>query len=212
MTAQPRARSGPTGYTLVLPPGWVQVPVDGRADAAVRGLVAEAMEDPPRDVPPDTLATLRRRLEGQLLAAVRSARHNGGSELYLPVAPVGGVIMPASFVVGEVELEAAEPGAGDVVAAVLARLLAEDERAQPVELDRSPALRTERALPARPDASMGVEAAARAIDYLAAVPGRPGRWLAVSFTALVVEDGDLTDLLVELFDAVLTTFRWEVAA
>lgn len=212
MTAQAEARSGPTGYTLVLPPGWVQVPVDSRADGAVRRLVAEALEDPPREVPPDTLATLRRRLEGQLLAAVRSARDNGGSELYLPVAPLGGVLMPASFVVGEVDLQAPEPHAGDVVVAVLARLLAEDERARPVELDGAPALRTERALPARPDAMLGVDAAARGIDYLVAVPGRPGRWLAVSFTALVVEDDDLTELLVELFDAVLTTFRWDVAA
>jgi hypothetical protein len=43
-----------------------------------------------------------------------------------------------------------------------------------------------------------------------AVPGRAGRWLSVSCTVLVAADDehDLAGLLVELFDAVMTTFRW----
>lgn len=215
------APAGPVGYSLVLPPGWAQVPVDDGADDAVRRLVDDAFRDAPPDVPPDTLASLRRRLEGSLLVSVRAARRDGGTELYLPVERLGGAVVPASFVVGEVTVDAElgsdagqEPAAAidpeDLVVRVLLHLAAGDGSARLVELDGAPALRTQALRPARQDDLLGVDAGSRGVDYLVSVPSSDGRWLAVSMSAAVLPDADVTDLLVELFDAVMTTFRWDV--
>jgi len=202
------------GYSLVLPPGWVQVPLDQGAGAALDRLLDRAFADIPAEIPPDTAATLRRRLEGQLRSILASARDNGGTELYLPTERMGGVLIPASFVVAEVDPQvgAADAG-GDLVSVVLARLIAADDAARALEVDGAPALRTEFWAAGEPDRQMGVRAASRRVDYLVAVPGHPGRWLAVSCTVLEPADDpdDLAGLLVELFDAVMTTFRWAAA-
>ena len=77
-------------------------------------------------------------------------------------------------------------------------------------MDGAPGLRTESRSDSIPDQQMGVRAAVRRVDYLLAVPGHLGRWVAVSCTVLEATDDadDLAGLLVELFDAVMTTFRW----
>jgi hypothetical protein len=199
-----------TGYSIVLPPGWVQVALDEDAAPTVRRLLDPAFTDVPPHVPPDTIASLRRRLEGRLTATLAAARRTGGTELYLPTERMGGVLVPASFVVGEVE-----PGIGDeggapreLVPRVLTRMVAADDGARAVEVDGAPAVRTEST--AAPDPDGVLRAASRRIDYVMAVPGRPGRWLSVACTVLEPSDDehDLTGLLVELFDAVMTTFRW----
>jgi hypothetical protein len=203
----------------VLPPGWRQIPLDGNATAAVRELVERTFRDVPADVPPDTVAGLHRRMEGQLMRALASARESSGTELYVPTERMGDLAVPASFVAGELRLDAdaaavagEEGDPADIPARTLARLVAEDEAAQPVEVDGAPGLRTERVAPSDPRDQLGVDAATRRIDYLIAVPGRPGRWLTMSCSVLEVADlPDLTELLVELFDAVMTTFRWSRA-
>ena len=52
---------------------------------------------------------------------------------------------------------------------------------------------------------------ARQVDYLTAVPGEERRWVLVSCS--VIGDGDPdstpTSLVVELFDAMMTTWRWQ---
>ena len=202
-----------TSYTLVLPPGWIQLPLHEGVDDAVRGVVDRAVSAAPADMPPDTLKAARRRIEGHLRATVAAARENGGTELYLPVERMGDLLVPSSFVVGVVRGELdADQDAVDVVPRVIARMLAEDDSARPVEIDGAPAVRTQRRAPSRPDQQFGVDAASRRIDYVLAVPGAPGRWMSVSCTVLEVADApDVTELLVELFDAVMTTFRWAAA-
>lgn len=219
-------RSAPSevaGYSVVLPPAWVQIPLDETAGAAVDRLVDAAFTDVPADVPPDTVASVRRRLEGHLRATLATARSNGGTELYLPTRRIGGVLMPASFVVAEVDMGApaaaandasspGDPGTADLAARTVARLVAADESARAVELDGAPAVRTTSRSVGEPNQQMGISAASRRVDYLVAVPGRPGRWLAVSFTVLeAADDPVLAELLVELFDAVMTTFRWSAS-
>ena len=60
------------------------------------------------------------------------------------------------------------------------------------------------------DVEQGVEYASRRVDYVLPVPTDLDRWVVVSFSTLGA--GDPTDefaqLLVELFDAIMTTFRW----
>jgi hypothetical protein len=60
----------------------------------------------------------------------------------------------------------------------------------------------------------GVETYSRHVDYTVPVPRKGvGRWLAVTFST--VGDGDpgseFTRALGELFDALMTTFRWSYA-
>ncbi len=201
-----------TGYSLVLPPGWMQIPLDVDAAPTVRKLLDRAFTDVPPDVPPGTIAALRRRLEGRLTATLAAARRTGGTELYLPTERMGGVLVPASFVVGEVE-PAIGDGRGDpreLVPRVLTRMLAADDGARAVEVDGAPAVRTESTVAPDADGEAVLSAASRRVDYVVAVPGRPGRWLSVSCTVLEAADDehDLAGLLVELFDAVMTTFRW----
>lgn len=213
------APAEPTGYSLVLPPGWRQIPLDGHATDAVRELVDRAFADVPADVPPDTVAGLRRRMQGQLQRALTSAREGGGTELYLPTERMGDLAVPASFVAGEVRLdgeaarvtgEGADPAT--VPVRVLARLVAGDATARAVEVGGAPAVRTERTAAADREQQLGVDAGSRRIDYLIAVPGRPGRWLTMSCSVLEVADApEITELLVELFDAVMTTLRWDAA-
>jgi hypothetical protein len=201
-----------TGYSLVLPPGWVQIPLDEDAAPTVRRLLDRAFTDVPADVPPDTIASFRRRLEGRLTATLAGARRTGGTELYLPTERMGGVLIPASFVVGEVEPGIGEEGGDrrELVPRLLTRLVAADDDARAVELDGAPGVRTESTAPPDLDSEAVVRAAARRVDYVVAVPGQPGRWLSVSCTVLEAADDehDLAGLLVELFDAVVTTFRW----
>ncbi|MCM2421312.1 hypothetical protein [Streptomyces sp. RKAG293] len=50
---------------------------------------------------------------------------------------------------------------------------------------------------------------ARRVDYVLPVPDVPGRCLAAAFsTPTAVAEPRLADLMVELFDAVMGTFRW----
>ncbi|MFF3488128.1 hypothetical protein ACFYXC_33290 [Streptomyces sp. NPDC002701] len=61
------------------------------------------------------------------------------------------------------------------------------------------------------DLERKVEYASRRIDYVLPVPGTTvAQWVTVCFSTIA--DGDprseFADVLVELFDAVMTTFRW----
>jgi hypothetical protein len=200
------------GYSLVLPPGWVQIRLDDRAGDVVRGLVDRALSDAPPGMSPDTLASVRRRLQGHVESTLTTARSTGATELYLPVERLGGVLVPASFAVAEHLHDQDVEGRPDqdVVARLLARAIASDESARAVEVDGAPGVRTESRAIGDPDQQLGVRAASRQVAYLLAAPGRPGRWTAVTCTVLepVDDTEDLAGLLVELFDAVMTTFRW----
>lgn len=52
----------------------------------------------------------------------------------------------------------------------------------------------------------------RKVEYLTAVPDDPRRWVLVTFTT--AGDGDVdseaTGLVVELFDAIMSTWRWDL--
>lgn len=189
-------------YTLVLPSGWTQLPLGDGADARVAELVDLAFATTPDGASPDQVATLRRQVEGQLRAAVVSARDDGGVDLYLPTGPVRGLPVPASFVVGQLSSRDEVPDAARLVAA----LVVDDPTARAVELGPHLAVRTERA---SPPATAPPAPPSRGIDYFIPTPDGHG-WATVAFSTLVVEDEgeDVTPLLVDLFDAVMTTFRW----
>ncbi len=91
---------------------------------------------------------------------------------------------------------------------LIARLVADSEQTTTVEVAGTVGTRTEHVEEA--DAEQGAEYASRRVDYVLPVPADPERWVVVTFSTLGA--GDPTDefaqLLVELFDAIMTTFRW----
>ncbi|MFF3988990.1 hypothetical protein [Streptomyces sp. NPDC001601] len=222
MTADPAVERAapPTGYRLLLPDDWAQIPLRrGDAEAAVRALVTSAFARVPSDVPRDRLTPLRLELERRLLAAVAEARKADALEMYLPVKTAGEVNLGASFTVSNVRLPArsgVDGGAARVTdpTDVAVQLLARD-RTHGSELDLSSgevdgaiAVRRERVVPADPE--RGAELATRRVEYLVSVPGDPEQWLVAAFSAIGAGDArdDLADAMVEWFDALMTTFRW----
>jgi len=199
---QGTAPGGPTGYVLVLPPGWRQVPVRAGTREAIREIVRDRFRVRPGHVPRDALTPYRIALEQQLTAAAAQARQRGGTELYLPVEPVRGTLIAASFVVSEGSIGARD----EHDAALIVAALGGDGSG--LLLDGVRAARIERIAP--PDPARGAERGSRHVDYAVPVPASDGRWLVFAFSALSAGDpGDkLAGNLVELFDAIMSTFRW----
>ncbi|KRV50883.1 hypothetical protein AQ490_13095 [Wenjunlia vitaminophila] len=199
------ALPAPTGYTVVIPPGWSRIPLRSGTDEAVKKIVDEAVEQLPDDVPKDKLSLLRMDLIKRLRKASREAKSNSGLDLYLPVETMHGVFVAASFIVSEFRYESVTEIDPSMVAA---RLLSTSEGAEPTTLDGAIGMRVERV--AEPSEKRGVEYASRRVDYVVNVPEDPNRWVSVGFST--VADGEprseFADVLVELFDAIMTTFRW----
>jgi hypothetical protein len=209
-----RARDTPdgrrsAGYSIVLPPGWRRIPVRWGSKKAIREAVDEAFSVLPKDAPPDTVGPYRRELERYLTDLVRDARTKGGIDLYLPVLPVYGAPLPASFVVADIS-EALRP-AGEMPdpAQAIALFAADNDYVNPVTVDGAMGLRTEKT----GKASLGEdgEFGTHQVDYVLSVPGTRDRWLAVYFSTLGGgnPDDQVAALLTGLFDAMMTTFRWE---
>ncbi len=211
-TEQPLTSEAPptvgrvTGYTVVLPPGWCRIPVRHGSDEAIRAVVSEALKSVPRTVPRDRIAPYRAELEGRLRTMVTSARRQGGVDLYLPTGPVHGIPVSASFLVSEGFLGPFGEDADPV--RVVTYLATQDGAGAPVTVDGAAAVRTEHTAPAEPGAE--IEAGSRRVDYVIPVPGGENRWMVVTFAALGGGDPDdkLSGALVQLFDAIMSTFRW----
>lgn len=109
-----------------------------------------------------------------------------------------------------IEIPRVSPDSGPE--AVLAALASETPGAELRELDDTAALRSERDVAA--DAAHGVDVAHRRVEYLVPIPdSAPDQYLTFSFSALIAPGSDpaFYDTLVELFDAVMSTFRWSYA-
>lgn len=80
--------------------------------------------------------------------------------------------------------------------------------AERIELAGVQGIRTEHACPA--DRDRDINFASRRVEYLLPVPNAADSWLVASYSTL--GDGDpeseLTKLFCDLFDAIMTTFRW----
>jgi hypothetical protein len=159
----------------------------------------------PRNLPRDKIMPYRLELGRRLHGMVRQGRGKGALDLYLPVEYVHGVAMPASFIVSRGTL-----GGGELLGAsqVMATMAAESPGAAPVTVDGVAGVRFERI--AEPGQLRDMRAVSRRVDYVLPVPGIPGDWLVIAFSALGDgrPEGQFTRLLVELFDAIVSTFRW----
>jgi hypothetical protein len=204
----------PTGYTLVLPPGWVRIPLRAGTEQALDEKVFRGMEKVPEGVPRERAMAFRMEVRRRVGRMVGEARRAGGLDLYVPAQARPGVLMAASFVVSEI---GGPEGEGEIVPqeAVLGRLVGECRGGVGGELrgvGETVGVRWEYV--EGPGGKEDVDVGARHVDYAVPVPGEAARWLAVSFAT--AGDGnpgsELSQVLAELFDALMTTLRWDFAA
>ncbi|MFE6200139.1 hypothetical protein [Streptomyces sp. NPDC057838] len=201
-------RRAPNGFNLVPPPGWDVIPLHSGTREAIDRIVRKAVAQLPVGFPKDDIPKARLKLSQELRKVVRRASAKGGMTLYLPTERLHGIALPVSIVASEpIEIPRVRPGSGPE--AVLAALASETPGAEIREIDETAALRSEREVPADPE--QGVEVAHRRVEYLVPIPdSTPDKYLTFSYSALIAPGSDPTfyDTLVELFDAVMSTFRW----
>jgi hypothetical protein len=200
-----------TGYTLILPDGWRRIPIQHGTKAAIRGITDEVIRRFPKGVSRDKMTPYRVEIERRLSDMARRARSTGGVDLYLPIEYSHGVAVTASFVVSQVALpvpaqESAEQETAD--SAEVVAYLTSEGNASPVTVAGVAAARTESVAP--PDQAEEIPFGSRRVDYMIPMPGHTTRWLVVAFSTIGDGDpeGDFAKLLVELFDAIMLTFRW----
>jgi len=193
------------GYTIVLPPGWHHIPVRRGADEAIKKIARDVARRFAQGQSRDALTAYRIELERKLREVVGEARRRGATDAYVPLGLVHGVPVPASFLVSELSLGSVE----DIdPAQIIANLASADGDSRPVTVADTVGARAERT--ARADPSKNVEYPSRRVDYVLAVPGDSDRYLAVAFSVVCAGDPDdaYVGLLVELFDAMMATWRW----
>jgi hypothetical protein len=206
-----------SGYALVLPPGWRRIPVRQGTRPAIRGVVDEVLRRVSAGVSRDSLTPLRIELERRLAEMAKQARSAGGVDLYLPVEYTHGVTITASFVVSQVTLPdppAEGPDAEQADTAQFVSYLTSgdgDGDASPAEIAGAGAARKESVAAADP--AQQIAYGSRRVDYTIPVPGHSRSILVVAFSTIGDGDpeGPFAKLLVELFDAIMTTFRWSAA-
>jgi hypothetical protein len=150
------------------------------------------------------VAAHRESVINRVSQAAAAARDYRGLHLYLPVTAIHGQAVAASFVVADVAFGAAEP----LDPALLVARLAADPGATRIRIDGTAGTRTESAAPADP--GRGAPLPSRRIDYVVPFPDDSDRWVAITFSVLQPSDGrqDLSAVWIEMFDAIVSTFRW----
>lgn len=197
--------TAPHRYELVLPPGWIRIPLREGTKEALEKILFSHMGQVPEGIPRDDAMRFRLEMRRQLEKQARAASRNGGLDLYLPVLARGGIFLMASFIVAEMPIgqeHGVPPGQ------VLARLVDDGVpggAATEVDVAGAPALRRDY----RSALAEG-ELLTRRVDYVIPVANDPGRWISINFSTPGDGDADseFTDVLVELFDAVVSTFKW----
>lgn len=191
----------PVGYSLVLPRGWVRVPLRAGTREALEEKVFQGIEAVPEGVPRDRGMAYRAHVRGVVGRMADEARKGGGLDLYVPARTVRATA--ACFVVAEVP----RTGGGVEELAGGRRAGAPGELR---EVGGGPAVRWEYARAAGTREPYGPPGGSRCVDYVLPVPRDGTRWLSASWST--PGDGDLgsgyTQALTDLFDAVVTTFAW----
>ncbi|MGV9455690.1 hypothetical protein [Streptomyces sp. NPDC003635] len=198
--------NAPRRYELVLPPGWVRIPLREGTKEALEKILFSHMGQVPEGVPRDDAMRFRLDMRRQLEKQARAARRNGGLDLYLPVLPRGGIFLMASFIVAEMPIGQDRAVPPEAVIEQLANEDIPGGTATKVDVAGATALR--RAY----RSTLDDEAVppTRRVDYVIPVANDPGRWISINFSTPGDGDPDskFTDVLVELFDAVVGTFKW----
>ncbi|MGH3252313.1 MAG: hypothetical protein ACRDOI_39720 [Trebonia sp.] len=168
----------------------------------------------------DRLTPYRIDLERRLSDMAKQARGAGGIDLYLPIEYTYGVTITASFVVSQITLPDPPPELPDAERTDVTQFIAYltsggdgdgdggDDGAAPAEIAGVGAARKE--CVAAADPAQQAAYGSRRVDYLIPVPGHSRGLLVAAFSTIGDGDpeGEFAKLLVGLFDAIMTTFRW----
>jgi hypothetical protein len=197
--------SSAQGYSLVLPPGWRRIPVRSGTRSAIAEIAAEALARVPVRMSAAQAARFKGSIEHRLAETARQARQAGGIDLCLPVEPVHGIAVPASFVVSSCSPRAAGPAGPRLV---IDRLLADREDAEHVIVDGVAGIRLESTVAA--DQAHGIRVGTLRVVYIAPLPGGEDAYLIITFSTPGDGDphGEFARLLSRLFDSIMLTFRW----
>lgn len=200
-----------SAYSIVQIPGWEALSLHPRDHGALERRLNELAHDSvAAEVPRDTATPFRKEVRKELARVVEQAQAAGAGLLALPVETVDGAAIPASYTVSEWR----DPDPDDVAPLDLLKAIAAASAARTkiVDVDGQPALREETVESADPEAEPLATHAGRRVTYTVSAPDSQHSWVIFIFITLGDgnPDGPLADLLVELFDAHLTTLRWKV--
>jgi hypothetical protein len=172
-------------FSVLLPPGWVRIPLDGRENARAAALAdAKAGE-----IPEQHRQAAQQQLRKLLRRALNQARQAAGTDVLISLAEYDGLPLTASCLVSYVEhgdpvpldklrSELASAG-GDITASEIAGLPAVRHRYLEDPMTR--------------------------VDYYLRVPGRAGLMLLAFATPLE----PLADPMTLLSDAIAESLRWK---
>jgi hypothetical protein len=199
-----------TGYTLILPPGWIRL--DARFGHGSEELDQE-LNRILSAVPRDSFGPLISEARKQAHSVLDQARRAGALDLYLPLGGMHGTAVPASFLVSLVSFDDAPRPASlagqdseatslQIAAMLAARMPQGEVRTLPAGI----AVRSRRVVAPQGSSSWP----GTRVDYHWPMPAEPLRWALATFTTIGAgkPEDDLAELLVELFDAVMLTWRW----
>lgn len=179
----------PRDFTVLLPPGWARIPLDGREAGRAAALAAQKTSD----LPEPRRSQVRDKLGRMIRGALRDARAAGGIDILLSLAERDGIPLAASCLISYLDQGQEVPL--DMLAAELSGSPAEAGPATVTTLaNGSPAVR-------RRYAADGMTK----LDFFLPVPGCRTGFLVMAF-ATPVEP--LADALVLLFDAIAQSLRW----
>ncbi|RBY97117.1 hypothetical protein DQ237_05935 [Blastococcus sp. TF02-8] len=199
-------------YRIVLPPPWVRVPLGAGARDRVHEIVEQAATQAPKEMSPDQLGPFKRELERRILTQLAAAADHGGLDHYFPFGPMHGIHLGASFFVAAVTPPggSADVAPDELAGGVLTELVATTPGATAVDVAGTVWVRTEDVAAPDPGRAQGLDVPTRRVSYLTAVPDDPQQWILVSFSTIGDGDPDSehTLLTVELFDAIMGTWRW----
>ncbi|MEV5435230.1 hypothetical protein AB0K80_04245 [Streptomyces sp. NPDC052682] len=172
----------------------------------IKRIVDGSLDELPAGVPRDDLIKARLELVKRLKRVARQAREAHAMDLYLPVERIDGMALAASFIVSE---PLAVPTAGLGSGPNLRSLRPQASHSDEVMIDGAVGFRMDGVGEADPNRE--VDFPSRRVEYILQIPNSiPEKWVAISFSTIAdgQPDSEMADILVDLFDAVMTTFRW----
>jgi hypothetical protein len=174
----------PRDFTVLLPPGWVRIPLDGREKAAAAALATAKVAD----LAEPQRGQAREQVLQMLRLAIRHARDAGGIDIMMSLAERDGIPLAASCLVSYV---AQDPPVS--AGRLAAELGADGGEVSRKELAGCPAVR-----------HRYLEGPVTRVDYHLHAPGTAGLLTMAFATPLE----PLAGPLVLLFDAIAESLRW----
>ena len=200
-----------SGYRLVLPPGWAQVPVRDSGPGTAHEVISAAFRKPPEGIPRDAFASARIELERRLEKMIRKAKQEGGLELFLACGQAYANPVPASFLIAEGSLGSATDDPLAVVTAIAEGAAADGGKPGELRaLDGAPASRVERVAAPQGDDDRPSLRVEYTVPVRRPASGGTGQWMVITFSTLGDGDpsGEYAATLACLFDAIMSTLRW----